>query len=196
MSKQLADLANRFAVNRAGQYEVITRALYDHQVYPAAGNVPQMTFFGTPYTANGRTLADTNMEQGGTLPSPQQFMVQSIAVTIDPGVGIDADNYGNDVNTLGKVGVLVLRIGSKEYVTEAPLNRFPPDTRLHVAMGGQAAGDFAAVTGRTFKIRPFLLQPTQNFNVQIFFPTAPALPSGQPARIGVFLNGDLYRLSQ
>lgn len=196
MSKQLAELNARFAVSRAGQYEKITRALYDHQNYPAAGGIPSLTFFGTPYTAAGRTLADTNMESGGTLPNPQSFLIESIAVTIDPGVDVGAQHYANDVNTLANLGVLVLRIGSKDYVTEGPLNRFPPDTRLAVTLGAQANGEFAVVTGRTYKILPFLLKPTENFNVQVLFPNAPALPSNTAARIGVFLNGTLYRLSQ
>jgi hypothetical protein len=41
-----------------------------------------------------------------------------------------------------------------------------------------------------------MLAPTQNFNVTLNFPTAVATPSGQNARIGVVLDGLLYRLSQ
>ena len=195
----LATLRSKYSVNRPGQHEAIQRALYDHQVYPGAGNIPSLSFFGSPFTAPGRNLSETNMEAAGTLPAPQEFLISSIAVYITPTGAVDSENFGTDLQTLSQSGVLTLRVGSKEYVQEGPLNRFPPDTRLSVQFdSGQAAPKrcFAQVVGKAYKIKPILLIPNQNFSVQIGFPLAPVLPSGNSARIGVFLNGTLYRLSQ
>jgi len=38
--------------------------------------------------------------------------------------------------------------------------------------------------------------PNQNFDITLTWPTAVALPSGQNARLGVVMDGILYRQSQ
>lgn len=215
------DAIGNYAINRSGEYEATRQSLYDFQAYPAAG-ATSFTFFQNPVGQSGRTLADTNVENAGTLPAPKHLLVQSIEIYLFPGdnpvtannaadIVADAPNFANDVYALQQSGFLDFFIGSKSYLTEAPIGRFPPKTCLKTEFAftlqtkqtagadnnSQVSGDYAVFTGRPYQINPWiLLTPTQNFNVTLNFPTAVALPSGVNARIGIVLDGILYRLSQ
>ena len=128
----------KFAVNRQGQYEVVRQTLYDFVTYPTAGGT-QFLFFQNPKGTGGRTAADTNVEVAGSLPQPKWFLVESIEIQLFPGVlpGLSGSTaaeseFTNDVySVLTGKGFLNFFIGSKTYVEEAPLIRFPPKTRLH-----------------------------------------------------------------
>lgn len=202
-----------YAVNVAGQVEGVGASLYDFQTYANAGTTTQYTFFQVPVGQGGKTKADTNMEAAGSLPSPKNFLVQSIEVLFFPGVspavfGAQAAAQGiNDTWVISKAGYLELFIGSKTYLTEAPIGRFPPKNGLAgfsaladastTGASGQSRIAYATMAGKPYELFPWiLLQPTQNFNVTLNFPTTAALPSGQDARIGVVLHGILYRNSQ
>jgi len=210
---------NQYAVNRGGEYEGIRQTLYDFQAYAQAGATTQ-TFFQVPVGQGGKTLADTNMETAGTLPAPKHFLVQSIEiyffpaddiVTISNTAATDAvvSNYANDVQKVAEGGSLDFFIGSKSYLQEAPLMRFPPKTSLKTELAaslqmkqavaadeaGQITMDYAVADGRPYFIDPWiLLTPTQNFNVKLSWPTAVAV--SDVGRIGIVLDGILYRLSQ
>lgn len=210
---------SQYSVNRAGDGEAIRQTLYDFQTYNSAGQT-SLSFFQTPIGQNSKTVADTNMELAGVLPNPKNFLVQSIEIHFFPGVDVTTaetavalteSEFSNDVYALAKGGSLDFFIGSKTYLEEAPLGRFPPKTKLEVsgAYGATSeaatAGtdnialkmDYAAMCGRPYYVDPWvLLISQQNFNVTLSWPTAVALPSGQNARIGVVLDGILYRLSQ
>ncbi len=212
------DAKSQYAVNRVGDYEVTRQTLYDFQAYGTAG-ATSFTFFQTPNGQGGKTLADTNMEIAGSLPSPKYFLVESIEIYFFPGVSpvtlgsasaLVASNFANDMYALLKAGWLNFFIGSKSYLTEAPIGRFPPKAGKLEA--GFAAGssayasaaatpsvqmDYAAWVGRPYFVNPqIMLAPTQNFNVTLNFPAAVQTPSGQNGRIGVVLDGLQYRLSQ
>lgn len=206
---------SRYDVNRRGMEEGVKQSLYDFQAWGASGvGVTQYNFFQVPVGQSSKTKADTNMTNAGMLPAPQAFLVQSIEVYFQPAGEImrilsaatDVDAWSDDMNAaLYGVGYLELTIGSKPYLTEAPLIRFPPKTKLrgNFAIAETAAAtnghfmDLSQAEGRPYFIDPPLLIPaTQNFNVQINFPTAITLPSAGNARIGVVLDGILYRLSQ
>lgn len=211
----LQDIQN-FQVNRTGQYEAVRQSLYDKITYATAGTTTQYTFFQTPKGQGGKTLADTNLTLAGTLAAPINFFVQSIELLIFPGVlpatSVTTNvspNFTNDIYTLQKAGYLDFFIGSKSYLQEAPLGRFPPKTRLEgwaaESSGNNTAAptlfrtsiEMAAFGGRPYFIDPgILLAPTQNFNVTINFPSTTATPSGQDAVIMCILDGILYRLSQ
>lgn len=219
---QMRDL-NKYRVNRANDKEYIRHSLYDFQTYANAGQT-QLLFFQVPKGQGSKTINDTNMELAGSLPSPKMFLVESIEVLFFPGelpvtsaaAGAIATapavpNFMNDVYTVQKSGSLKFFIGSKTYVEEAPIGRFPPKTRLDgsaaAALGGGVAGagdfvvsntiDFAAFAGRPYRIDPeILIEPTQNFSIELNWPSVVALPSGQDARIGVVLDGLLIRNSQ
>lgn len=208
----------QFAVNRQGEFEVTRQTLYDFQSYPTAG-ATSFTFFQQPQGQGGKTLADTNMEVAGSLPAPKYFLVESIEIYFYPGVSpvtagsasaLVPTNFANDMYALLKAGFLNFFIGSKSYLTEAPIGRFPQKSgKLDAAFAAgssiyaSAAAtpsvqmDYAAWAGRPYFVNPqIMLAPTQNFNVTLNFPTAVATPSGQNARVGVVLDGLLYRLSQ
>lgn len=207
----LTDL-QKYNVNRAGQMEVVRQSLYDFQTYAAAGQT-QLTFFQVPQGQGGKTKFDTNMEVAGSLPNPKNFLVTSIEILFFPGSAIDtfatvaaaAPAQADDVYTFSKSGWLDLFIGSKSYLTEAPMGVFPSKNRLSIdaalasnsATVGEIKSEYAAMAGQPFVLDPgILLVPTQNFNVTLNWPTAVPLPSTVNARVGVRLNGYLYRNSQ
>lgn len=212
--------AMQYKVNRSQEYEVTRQSLYDFQTYAMAGQT-SLTFFQVPIGQSSKTLADTNMELAGQLPAPKYFLVESVEIHFFPGpfpVSISnaaADdavltNFSNDVYEVATSGSLDFFIGSKSYLQEAPLGRFPPKTRLDFGFGAamsthqaiaalssaQIVGDYAAFAGRPYFLDPYriLLAPTQNFNIRLTWPTAVAISAN--ARIGVVLDGLLYRLSQ
>lgn len=207
------------SVNRPG-WETIRQTLYDFQAYAAAGH-SQLNFFAVQAGQSGKTLSDTNMTLAGQLPANQEFLIQSIEIHFFPTVpAVAAQNpaaFGaqvaaqlvNDVYIVGRTGNLNLTVGSKPYLQEAPLGRFPPKTHLEV----RAALADVSTAGVNFQSRianpywtgrPYLLSPAdilliqnQNFVISLNWPEGvQALPSGNPARIGVVLDGYLYRRPQ
>lgn len=213
------EMQNKYSVNRPG-WEVIRQSLYDFQAYAAAGQ-SVLTFFAVPVGQSGKTSTDTNMSLAGQLPLNQDFLVQSIEIIffpVVPNVAADAPAaFGaqaiaqriNDTYLVHRTGNLNLNIGSKSYLQEAPLGRFPPKThfRLDGTIADQstiAASLQSRVVNGYWEGRPYLIAPaqlqltsTQNFNVTLNWPEGvQALPSGAPGRIGVVLDGLLYRRSQ
>lgn len=224
--------ANR--VTNPGQSEIVRQRLYDFQIYPAAG-ISQLSFFqlavgqgitsalgatvGTP-----KTIADTNMEIGGTLPSGKSVLVESIEVLYLPGSVSTANTYtpatigsfiavaaatqwaySNDVNIFYQSGVLELNVLSKNYLRETPLLSFPPKASLdfsgavstNSATTSQVTAQVAKSSGRPYYLEPRVtLQPAVNFEVVLRWPAAVANPSGFNARLGVYLDGYLMRASQ
>ncbi len=216
------EVLQSYSVNRKGEYEGVRQTLYDFQTYAAAGQT-MLQFFQVPLGQAGKTIEDTNMDQAGALPTPKYFLVESIEIYFYPGGNISGlqndvlanlvdTDYSNDVKAVAEAGALTYFIGSKNYLQEAPLNRFPPKTCLKTEAAyslqtkqGAAADnataltyDYAAFSGRPYYINPAtLLIPTQNFKVSLEWPSGVvALPSAVDARIGVVLDGILYRQSQ
>ena len=216
----------KYAVNRSGEYEVIRGTLYDFTSYDPAGQT-SLTFFQVPVggLVGGapKTLADTNMTASGQLPRPQKFLVHAVYLMFFPGtdpgqslltatplVPATPPNNWNDVYALAKGGWLDFFIGSKSYIQEAPLAKFPPPVRL---AGGFASTlqlqstadpesvaevmvDYATLSGKPFDITPIFLEENQNFNVTLNWPAKVPMPSNVAARIGVVLDGYRYRQSQ
>lgn len=204
----LSDL-QQFNVNRPGQIEGIRSSLYDFQTYAQAGQT-SLTFFQTPVGQSSKTLADTNMESAGSLPTPKNFLVEGIEIYFFPGNDISktgaiaAENW-NDVYDVAKSGFLNFFIGSKSYLTEAPIGRFPAKCGLQgtgaladtttAAASRVTVIDYAKFGGIPYKMDPpILLVSTQNFNVTLNWPSAVAISVA--ARIGVVMTGILYRNSQ
>lgn len=204
----LQDL-EQYNVNRAGQIEGVRQSLYDFQTYDTLGQT-QMTFFQTPVGQNGKTKADTNMTVAGSLPAPQRFLIQAIEVYFYPGNAVSATGAIvaanlQDCYDVAQSGWLDLFIGSKSYLTEAPIGRFPPSTGLAAtealsdtttaAASRVTVTDYARFGGQPFNMAPpILLVPTQNFSVSLNWPAA--VPISVDAKIGVVMKGILYRNSQ
>lgn len=211
-----AELA-RYQVNRPG-WEAIRQSLYDFQAYAAAGQT-QLSFFQAPVGQSGKTLSDTNMTLAGQLPANQEFLVQSIEVFFSPTTPSVAAQMPaaqgakvaallvNDAYIVGRSGNLNFTVGSKPYLQEAPLGRFPQKARFEVdaaladtstaAADSQARIAFGAWEGRPYLLSPaeILLVSNQNFVVTLAWPEG-AQAITNPARIGVILDGILYRRSQ
>ncbi len=186
-------------VNNPNLSEVIYQPFYDYQVLAAAGAATQL-FFQTPQGQSGKTLADTNMDLAGQLPKGQAFSITGIQVEVLPGVGIDdaaVTEFSDDVYETLKGGALELKIGSKVYVAQGNLMKFPPVNRL---TGAVSTGlitqqiQYLQSTGREFSVVDLLLESSQNFSVNLT--ELAALPSTSAGRIGVTLNGYLFRNSQ
>lgn len=208
---------NRFNVNRNG-WEAVRQSLYDFTTYAAAGQT-QLTFFALPVGQSSKTLSDTNMTLAGQLPANQEFLVQSIEVLFLPTVpAVAAANpsafgaqavaaHVNDAYLVSRTGNLNFTIGSKSYLQESPLGRFPAKTGLEV----RAALADVSTAGANFQSRiafaravgrPYLLSPadlrlvsTQNFSVTLNWPEGVQAITNA-GRIGVILDGVLYRRSQ
>ena len=207
------DQLQQYDVNRRGEYEGIRQTLYDSATYATAGQT-QLQFFQIPQGQSSKTIADTNMKAAGQLPQPQHFLVESIEIHVFPGVNpvitdevaVAESEFTNDMYTLAKSGSLDFFIGSKSYLEEAPIGRFPPKTKMepHFGVHFETATaeqvismDYAAWVGRPYYLDPpVLLVPNQNWNVNLNWPTAVATPSGEDARIVIILDGILYRQSQ
>ena len=209
---------NRFNVNRPG-WEKIRQSLYDAQAYPAAG-VTQLTFFQLPVGQAGKTLSDTNMNLAGQLPTNQVFLVEGIEIYFFPTrPSVPADlpaafgalataDIVNDAYIFHTAGNLRFRIGSKDYLQEAPLGKFPASRQFHIeaalsdsttaGAGQQSRIAYGSTVGRPYKLDPpVLLIENQNFDVKLDWPEGvQALPSGNPARLEVSLEGMLVRRSQ
>lgn len=202
------DALNKFAVNSAQGMDVIWQPLYDYATYAAAGQT-SLNFFQLPIGQSGKTLADTNMESAGQLPAPQKFIVESISIDFFPGGSVNGSTVDgtavnwDDVYTVMKSGWLDFIVGSKSRLQQAPIGAFPPAYRLGggAALTGAASVantitsvDYASFAGREFSIIPVTLPANQNFKVSLNWPAAVAI--NVDARIGVKLNGTLYRSVQ
>jgi len=223
---------NARRVTNPGQSEIIRQRLYDYQLLSNSGST-QLSFFQQPVgsgltTALGgtvgavKTLWDTNMTLGGTLPSGQAFMIESIEVCFYPGSVTTSNTYtpigmsvfnataaaavaaaANDVNTFYQSGMLELNILSKNYLRETPLLSFPPKANFNldaaVASNSATTAEVALLqaraAGRPYYIDPSIsLQPAVNFEVVIKWPAAVTLSFN--SRVGVILDGYFMRASQ
>lgn len=200
----------QYNVNVEGQPEVIYQPIYDFQVYPAAG-FTELAFFAVPEGQGGKTFDDTNMSLAAALPVPINMAVTNVQVWFFPGTIISATGAivaanWNDTEAVLVGGNLSLDIGSKEYLVDAPLMKFPPQARLAGAAALSDATtaaaarvtviDYATAAGRIYDLVPLRLISQQNFVVRLRFAAVIATPSTVAGRIGVALGGFRYRLAQ
>lgn len=202
----LADI-QRFNPNRPDAVEAIFQPTYDYQTYAMAGQT-QLNFFQVPVGQSSKTYADTNMTNAGMFPSPTAFFVTGIMVLFDPGNTVSAANVTPraltnlvDAEAVANSGWLEFSIGSKVYLRDAPIGKFPPNFSIGGLVAAATAtattgtdANFARAVGRYYEITPFLIPATQNFNVSLNWPTVVAVTVA--GRIGVILDGFLFRNSQ
>lgn len=215
----LADL-NKFNVNLE-DFEKVKQTLYDSATYPAAG-VSSIRFFQQPRGQNGKTTEDTNLDLAGQLPTNILFLVQSIELMFFPNFALAAGSrpaeYGaaaaqeiiNDAYAFRKAGSLIFRIGSKDYVEEAPLQKFPSKTSFSIKGGAALADATTAAAASQSRIgfadacdKPYFIDPplllieNQNFNVELRWQNGvEALPSGENAKVFCVFDGMLFRRAQ
>lgn len=213
----------QYVVNREG-WECIKQTMYDTAQYIALGQT-QLSFFSTPvgqgagWAGGVKTLSDTNMTLAGQLPTNQEFLIESIDVAFYPATptvaaampaafGAQAAAVSvNDAYIFRRSGNLNLTIGSKPYLQEAPLMKFPAkaDFEVNAALADvtsaaanlQSRIAYAKSRGRPYFLSPasVLLTSNQNFSVTLSWPEGLQAISN-PARVVVSLDGYLYRRSQ
>lgn len=228
------EIVSRYSVN-LNNWEAIKQTLYDSIAYPAAG-LAVASFFslpigqGTGFGGAAKNLSDTNMQMASNIPAMQAFVIQSIELIFQPttpgnsgsasGVVAQlpaatgatvAPLIANDVYYFRRAGNLQLNIGSKNYLTEAPLSKFPsktnyevmgalsdPGTTAGLATAGQATRlAYANIKGPVYRISPadLLLEANQNFQLTLNWPEGLQAITN-PARIFAVLDGLLYRQAQ
>jgi len=211
----IAQLAT-FQVTLPG-YEAITQSLYDRLTYAAAGQT-QLGFFATPNGQGGKTLSDTNMQLAGQLAANNQFLIQSVELRFVPttptvaaampaafGAGAVAVQV-NDSYIFYRAGNLVLNIGNKVYLQEAPLGKFPSKAYFTVnaavadattaAANLQSRIAYGHSDGRPYLLKaPLLLEQNQSFGVTLNWPEGVQAISN-PAQVQCVLDGIFYRKSQ
>lgn len=204
--------------NRPDAIEAVWQPQYDFQLYPAAGST-QLLFFQIPQGQGGKLLSDTNMNLPGQFPAPTAFLCTAIMIPFFPAntvlgaagtqaaaaktaaAATVATNL-NDTQIIANTGWVQVTIGSKTYLIDAPVGKFPPNFSvggLQAAAGTYAAGtqiisDYARAIGRYYEITPLLIPMNQNFVVGLFWPALTVISTG--GRIGVILDGFYYRQSQ
>lgn len=223
------------AVVNASQSEVIKQTLYDFQLYATAGTA-QMSFFQQPVgqgvtsapggvVGTAKSVADTNMQLAGQLPSGVAYKIESIEVSFLPGSVSTANTYTmaalslfnaaaaatvagpvNDVNTFYQSGTLELNVLQKNYLRESPLMRFPPKATLDLSAAvssnsatvGEVAVVLAKAGGRPYymDVCPITIKPAIAFDVTLKWPGVVATPSGFNGRVGIILDGLMMRASQ
>ncbi|MGH6795931.1 MAG: hypothetical protein ACREDH_12240 [Methylocella sp.] len=216
-----------------GSVEVIKQSLYDTVIYPTAG-LAQMLFFQNPIGQGlsaspgnaglPKALSDTDLQLPGQLPAPQAFWVDSIEVDFQPGSSAAANTFAlqipgafaavaiatlqagaHDVNAFYSTGALQFTIGTKPYLQEAALLRFPPKARFEydVAVASNSATTAEVVKeklkagGRPYNLTPGLpIMTSMNFNVSLLWPVIVPTPSGFNGAVRVILDGWLFRAVQ
>lgn len=200
--------------NLPNSIESIWQPYYDFQSYPTAGQT-SLTFFQVPKGQSSKTFDDTNMLLAGQFPAPTAFLITAIQVLFMPHwlvtaggnmsvtAAVAAVNTNiNDVGQVANTGNLILTIGSKPYLVDAPLGKFPPNFSIGglqaysgtFAAGTYIATDFARTIGRYYEITPLLVPMNQNFSVTLNWNAVVTVAN--IGRIGVILDGFYYRQSQ
>lgn len=213
----------KYVVNREG-WEVIRESLFDSAVYAAAGQ-NTLSFFSTPIGqgvsafTGVKTASDTNMNLAGQLPANQGFLVEAVEVLFTPatptvaagmpavfGAQLAATSI-NDAYIFRRSGNLNFTIGSKPYIQDGPMMKFPASTDFQVnaaladvsstAANLQSRIGYAKSAGRPYALNgaPIFLTANQNFNVTLAWPEGLQAITN-PARVVVSLFGLLYRRSQ
>lgn len=216
--------ANNYAVN-LDKYEFLTQSLYDSAAYPTTG-IAALTFFQfqvgagvSPISGGAKTLEDTNMLAAGSMPAMQAYVLTSIELDVQPAVPaftaatlpavFGAQAAASPINDVWKVratGWLQLNIGSKAYMTEGPLMKFPAsnDFEINAAVADisttganlQSRISYAKAIGVPYLLAPnnLLLIPNQNFSLTLNWATVQTITTAM--RIFARFGGQLIRAAQ
>lgn len=215
----------KYVVNREG-WEVIRQSFFDSAAYVAAGQ-NTLAFFATPVgqgvsvlgAPGPKTKSDTNMTLAGQLPAMQAFLIEGIEILFEPttptvAAGMPAvfgaqlaATLVNDAYIFRRSGNLNLTIGSKPYLEEAPLMKFPASSDYQIgaalsdattaAAASQSRIAYGKAVGRPYTLgsAPIFLTANQNFGITLAWPEG-LQAIVNPARIVVSMFGLLYRRSQ
>lgn len=191
-----AQLQRRANAVAADQPEAIPYIIFDTQTY-TDNSTTQLTFFQTVQT--DKTLG--NLDQAGTLPSPNFFEIEGIHLDFLNVNGAGATPVGplNDILLLQNTGrgTLIFSISGKEYL-RMPITAAHPlggavgtiagtttaNTMEQYALGGPVDGGF-------YVGKSLILQPSQSFSAQIQWAAAQNLTGNVSLRLS--LSGVMHR---
>jgi len=211
-SEFVQSLQAKYGSIDAGRVQTRRRQYYSFVSYPLAGSV-RLQFFATGVGQSNRQL--TNIQQAGILDNP--FLVKSIRTKwfaqttgLSGAAVADASSlYADIIEGLFTVGVMVLKIGSKEFLNlPSPFLYAPPACGIpivHSSVAGGATGATGVIPFADLQSRrdaAFLMSPSvlinqdQNFQLTIEYPSGavPVIATtpitvGNPLFIGVELDG-------
>lgn len=172
--------------------EVMWGPLYDYAREVVAEPRKSIEFFQKPVGVEGRTLFDTNMMLGGSLPSPQVALITGIRVVVQCA---DKRSYVGAMSD----AVLRLRIGSRVFLTDGPLFKFPPVfpvpqefaiPTLSTDVGYfERLREFSELVKQSYyAITPLKVISNESFMVDLAFRETHRL-----RRLGVILDAFIYR---
>ncbi len=196
--------------------EAVDQPLYHLQSYGTAG-ATSFTFFQTATGSATNGLADTNMDNAGSLSVGKRFAVFSIGVHFIPSApqvnnaGASAASALNDIKkVIEGIGYLQFVVLNKTYLVAAPLSMLPSGMGIYTGGAAYQATQASAAAGDGFiaygtngmpyaqaryQLRVPIPIPSQvSFNVTLNFPTAIAVTTA--SRVGVFLWGIQNRAMQ
>lgn len=198
IAPEFAAVASRFSVNLNGVTEALWQPIYDTLTYPAAG-ATNLVAFQNPVGVGGTTKALTNVQSAGMFPAGQNFIGVDISVELIPAALTTVAAYITDCLAFYNSGWLELNIGSKNYLTEAPMGAFPTKHRLDVFAVNDASAAptvfrYAQNRGEIYQITPVLIPQNQNFNITLQWPAL--VPISAQSTIQVKMGGYLFRTAQ
>lgn len=196
--------------------EAVDQPLYHFQSY-ATGGATSYTFFQTASGNATNGLADTNMDNAGSLSAGKRFAITSIGVHFIPSApqvnnaGASSASALNDIKkVIEGIGFLQLNVLNKNYLTLAPLSSLPSGEGVAVGGAAYQATQASAANGDGFIAYgtngmpipaaryvlgvPIPIPAQVTFSVGIFFPSAITVTTA--SRIGVTLWGMQIRAKQ
>jgi|GEM_PF-1203902 len=190
--------------NIGGVVQSLSYSLYDQVSFAQSAAFTRTILFQSPLGQAGKTLAQTNLSQAGSLPTPQRFTIYKICAHISNNtIPADLQNLLQNVS-------FQLAIGSKVY-QQGPLSMFPAGRGWKVDaaanVGVPPAGSapvFSTSNGPLSSDAglldiPITIEETEQFSVSLNPETAFNLtanstnPPGVGTVITVYLDGNLER---
>lgn len=168
------------------KYERITQPIYDSASL-ATGGLSAVFFSAqlgsgaSAWNATGtKTLEDTNMTVGGSLPAGYTFHLKALALQLDPGISVA------NLKAITKGGALSLRIASKDQL-QLPIAVIPSASGIDgfATTATTDAGHTGVSDARNvFPIdQEIQILPNQNITCRIDWGTGPTLSVTQPIRL-------------
>jgi len=196
--------------------EAVDQPLYHLQSY-GTGGATSFTFFQTAQGSATNGLADTNMDNAGSLSAGKRFAIFAVGVHFIPSApqvnnaGASSASALNDIKkVIEGIGSLTLTVLNKVYLNVAPLSMLPSGMGIfnggaayQATQSSGANGDGFIAYGTNgipapasrYQLRvPIPIPPQVTFSVSLAFPTAITVTTA--SRIGLFLWGIQIRAKQ
>lgn len=221
MNEVMSAKMQAFAQLRGGE-EAIRYTLFHHKDFTASTLLGPYQYFNVPIGAQDpdtgaqATQEDTNMQAASLLTAPNRMLVTKINVPIGPStatsitVGSTAngatESFKDDVTRIVWRGLFTFTLLNKEYLRLSPLGLLGSGLGVWGSIAAATTNTTTNITNALVNngapsshegYRVFLPLETQTtFNAQISFPKSSGLTTLAAVRIGVMLNGVLYRPEQ